>query len=107
MPGFIQLKRGSYKSDKPINVTGIDKTQTKAKCRQGSIENAIREPILYSFALSSPPCHKTYKEPRMKFFKKVNKPVLSHNTFSFEGDDHRPVDFKRETISFICQLIKI
>ena len=98
---------GSYKSDKPIKITGTDKIHLKCDCIQGSIVNGIREPILYSFALSSPPGHKLYKEPKIKLFKKVNKSVLSHITFYFEDDDHKPVDFKNETISFTCQLIKI
>ena len=105
--GFIQLIPGSYKSDKPINITGIDKVHLKCDCVQGSIVNGIREPILYSFALSSPPGHKIYKEPRIKLFKRVNKPVLSHITFYLEDDDHKPVDFSTEFISFTCQFVKI
>ena len=65
-----QIIAGSYKSDKPINITGIDKIHLKCDCKQGSIVNGKREPILYSFALSSPPGHKIYKEPRVKLFKK-------------------------------------
>ena len=105
--GFYQLIAGSYKSDRPINITGIDKIHLKCDCIQGSIVNGIREPILYSFALSSPPGQKIYKEPRVKLFKKINKSVLSHITFYFEDDDHNSVDFNGETISFTCQLIKI
>ena len=67
--GFYQLIPGLYKSDKPINITGIDKIQLKCDCIQGSIVNGVREPILYSFALSSPPGHRIYKEPRLKLFK--------------------------------------
>ena len=104
--GFYQIIAGSYKSDKPNNITGIDKVLLKADCIQGSLVNGIREPILYSFALSSPPGHKIYKEPRVKLFKKVNKPVLSHITFYLEDDGHEPVDFHNETIGFTCQLIK-
>ena len=105
--GFYQIIAGSYKSNRPINITGIDKNHLKCNCIQGSIVNGIREPILFSFALSSPPGHKIYKEPRVKLFKKINKSVLSHITFYFEDDDHKPVDFNNETISFPCQLIKI
>ena len=105
--GFYQLIAGSYKSDRPINITGIDKIHLKCDCIQGSIVNGIREPILYSFALSAPPGHKIYKERRIKLFKKVNKSVLSHITFYFEDDDYKAVDFHNETISFTCQLIKI
>ena len=105
--GLYQILAGSYKSDRPINITGIDKVHLKCDCIQGSIVNGVREPILYSFALSSPPGHKIYKEPRAKLFKKLNKSVLSHITFYFEDDDHKPVGFNGETISFTCQLIKI
>ena len=98
---------GSYKSDKPVSITGIDKIHLKCDCIQGSIVNGIRGPILYSFALSSPPGHKIYKEPRTKLFKKINKSVLSHIIFYFENDDHKPVDFHNETITITCQLNKI
>ena len=68
IPGFSEIKPGSCKSDKPINVTGIDKVHLKCDCIGGSIVNTIREPISYSFALLSPPGHKIYKEPRKNFF---------------------------------------
>ena len=105
--GFYQLIAGSHQGDKPINIMGIDKVHLKCDCIQGSIVNGVREPILYSFALSSPPRHKIYKEPRIKLFKKVNKSVLSHINFYIEDDDYKPIDFNGETISFTCQLIKI
>ena len=105
--GFYHLIAGSYKSDKPINITGIDKIHLKCDCIQRSIVNGKREPNLFSFALSSPPSHKIYKDPRIKLFKKINKSVLSHITFYFEDDDHKPVDFHDETISFTCQIIQI
>ena len=105
--GFYQLIAGSYKSDKPINITGIDKVHLKCDCIKGSIMNGVREPILYSFALDQPPGYKIYKEPKVKLFKKINKSVLSHITFYLEDDDYKPVDFNNETISFICQIIKI
>ena len=105
--GFYQLIPGSYKSDKPINITGIDKVHLKCDCVDGSIVNGTREPILYSFALDQPPGRKIYKEPKVKLFKKINKRVLSHITFYLEDDDYKPVNFNNEIISFTCQLIKI
>ena len=105
--GFYQLIAGSYKSNKPINISGIYKIQVKCDCIQGSIVNGKREPILYSFALSSHPGLKIYKEPRVKLFKKINKSVLSHISFYFEDDDHKSVNFNGGTTSFTCQLIRI
>ena len=71
--------------------------------------NGVREPILYSFALTSPPGYEIYKEPepRIKLFKRINGSLLSHITFCLENDDYKPVDFNNETKSFTCQLIKI
>ena len=63
--------------------------------------------MLFTFALYKPPGHKSYKEPRIEFFKKLNKSVLSHITFYIEDDDHKPVDFIGQMISFTCQLTKI
>ena len=105
--GFYQILPGSYKGNKPINITRIDKVHLKCDCIHGSIVNGVREPILFSFVLSFPPAHKIHIEPRVKLFKKVNKSVLSHITFYFEDDENKPVDFHNETIIFTCQLIKI
>ena len=54
---FYQSIAGWYESEKPINITGIDKTHLKSDSVQGSIVNGIRDPFLYSFALVSPPGH--------------------------------------------------
>ena len=70
IPSFIQLIPGSYNSDKPINITGIDKVHLKANCIKGSIVNGTREPIFYSFDLSSEQSYKIFKEPRNKLLKK-------------------------------------
>ena len=105
--GFYQLLGGSYKSNRPINITGIDKVHLKCDCFNGSIVNGIGEPILYASVLSYPPGHKTYFQPRVKLLKKKsNKSVLSPITFFLEDDDHKSVDFSGETMSFTCQLFK-
>ena len=56
--GFYQLIAGSYKSERPTDITRVDKVHLKCNCIQGSFVNAIREPILYSFALGKPPGQK-------------------------------------------------
>ena len=74
--GSIQLKQGRYKSNKHITITAIDKILLKSDCINGSIVNGIQESILYNFALSSSPDHKTYKTPRILLFEKKYKSVL-------------------------------
>ena len=44
--GFYQLIAGSYKSDRPINITGINKVHLKCDCIQGSMINGVRDSIL-------------------------------------------------------------
>ena len=66
--GFYQLISGSYKRDKPIIITGIDEIHLKCDCIQSSIVNGRREPLSYSFALSLPPGHKIFTEPRILNF---------------------------------------
>ena len=78
--GFYQLIAGSYKGDRPINITGIDKVHLNCDCITGSIINGVREPILYSFGLSPPPVHKIFTDSRVKLFKKIYKAVFSHIT---------------------------
>ena len=104
---FHQLTAGSYKSEKPVIITGIDKMHLKADCIQGTIVNSIRELILYSFALSSPPGHIFFEESRVRLLRKINKSVLTHLTFFSEDDDHKSVGSHNNTISFTCQLNKI
>ena len=72
---------GSYKSEKPDNITGIDEIHLKCDCIQGSIVNVVREPVLYSFALDQPPGHKIYKQPIIKLFENINNSILSPITF--------------------------
>ena len=56
--GFYYMFARPHKREKPINITGVDKVLLKCDCINGSIINGIRQPSLYSFALSSPPGHK-------------------------------------------------
>ena len=67
--GFVQLIPGSNRSDKPINITGFDKTPLNCDCINGSIVNGVREPILYSFGLHKPPGQKHTKNLDSDFLK--------------------------------------
>ena len=86
---------GPYKSHKAINKTSVDKFHFKCDFIIGSIVNGVREPISFNVGLDKPPDHKINKEPRKKFFEKINKYVLSQIIFYLEDDD-KPVDFNGE-----------
>ena len=59
--GFIQLIPGTYESEKPTNITGIDKIHPN-DCITGSFINRVRELILNSFALDKQRGYKFHKE---------------------------------------------
>ena len=69
--GFVQMIIGSYKSYKPVNITGIDKNHLKCDCLGGSIVNGVREPVLYSSTSEKPPGHKTHHTAKIQLFKKI------------------------------------
>ena len=47
--GFYRLIAGSYKSEKPINITGIDKVHLKCDCIIGSFVKIIRHTYFVFF----------------------------------------------------------
>ena len=104
--GCVRLIPGSFNSDRPNSISGVDKIHLNCDCINGKLVNDIREHIFYGFALNNPPGHKFYKEPRIKLFYKTNNSVLSHITVYLEDDDHKPADLNGETISFTCQFVE-
>ena len=98
---------GSHISEKPVMITTTDKVHLKCDCVHGSIVNGIREQILFSFNLSAPPGYKIIKEPNIILYKKINKTRLDGIQFFLEENNHNPVDFNGETLTFTIQIIKI
>ena len=98
---------GTHISEKPVMITTTDKVHLKCDCVDGSIVNGIREQILFSFNLSAPPGYKIIKEPNLILYKKINKTRLDSIQFFLEDNNHNPVDFNGETLTFTIQIIKI
>ena len=99
---------GVYPSDKIIlNLNTIEKIHLKCDCIDGSIQDGVRQPILYSFVLDKPAGYKVFCEPETIHYKKLNKSVLNTITFYLEDDNNKEVDFNQETVTFTLQMIKI
>ena len=98
---------GTHISEKPVMITTTDKVYLKCDCVDGSIVNGIREQILFSFNFSAPPGYKIIKEPNIILYKKINKTRLDSIQFFLEDNNHNPVDFNGETLTFTIQIIKI
>ena len=102
-----EYPEGTHTSEKPVMITTTDKVHLKCDCVDGSIVNGIREQILFSFNLNAPPGYKIIKEPNIILYKKINKTRLDSIQFFLEDNNHNPVDFNGETLTFTIQIIKI
>ena len=79
----------------------------KCDCIDGSIQDGVRQPILFTFVLDKPSAYKIFSEPETIHYKKINKSVLNTTTFYLEDDNNKEVDFNQETLTFTLQMIKI
>ena len=90
-----------------LNLNTINKIHLKCDCIYGSIQDRLRQPILFSFVLDKPSGYKVFCEPETIHYKKINKSVLNTITFYLEDNDHKEVNFNQETLTFTLQIIKI
>ena len=99
---------GVYTSDKIIlNLNTINKNHLNCDCIDGSIQDGVRQPILFSFVLDKPAGFKVFCEPETIHYKKINKSVVNTRTFYLEDDNNAEVNFNQETLTFTLQMIKI
>ena len=105
---YWDYKPGVYSSDKVIlNLNTINKIHLKCDCIDGSIQDGVRQAILYSFVLDKPAGYKIFCEPETIHYKKISKSVQNTVTFYLEDDNNEEVNFNGETLSFTLQMIKI
>ena len=99
---------GVYTSDKVIlNLNTTNKIHLKCDCIDGSIQDGVRQPIIFSFVLDKPSGYKVFCEPETIHYKKINKSVLNTITFYLEDDNNEEINFNQETLTFTLQMIKI
>ena len=98
---------GVYTSNKILNLSSTNKIHLKCDCIDGSIQDGVRQPILFSFVLDKPSGVKVFCTPETIHYKKINKSVLNTITFYLEDDSNEEVDFNQETLTFTLQMIKI
>ena len=106
-PSFDYKVPGVYSSDKILNLNTTNKIHLKCDCIDGSNQNGLRQPILYSFVLDKPSGYKIFSEPETIHYKKIKKSVSNTIKFYLEDDNNKEVDFNGETLTFTLQMIKI
>ena len=106
-PYFDYKVPGVYNSNEIFNLNTTNKIHLKCDCIDGSIQNGLRQPILYSFVLDKPSGYKIFSEPETIHYKKINESVLNTITFYLEVDNNEEVNFNGERLTFTLQMIKI
>ena len=106
-PYFNYKTPGVYISDKILNLNTTNKIHLKCDCIDSSIQDGLRQSILYSFVLDEKPGYKIFSEPETVHYKKINKSVLNSITFYLENENNEEIDFNGETLTFTLQMIKI
>ena len=105
--GWDYKHYNEYTSQKIVNLGSTNKIHLKCDCVNGSIQDGVRQPILYSFVLEKKPGYKVFCEPETIHYKKINKSVLKTITFYLEDDNNKEVNFNGETLTFTLEKIKI
>ena len=80
----LVLFPGVYPSDKIfLNLNTIDKIHLKCDCIDGSIQDGVRQPILFRFVLDKPSGYKVFCEPETIHYKKNKQICFEYNNFLF------------------------
>ena len=106
-PGWDYKHYNKYISQKIVNLSNTNKIHLKCDCIDGTIQDGIRQPILFSFVLDKPAGYKVFCEPESIHYKNLNKSVLDTIAFYLEDDNNEEVNFNEETLTFTLQMIKI
>ena len=106
-PGWDYKHYNQYISQKIVNLSNTNKIHFKCDAIDGSIQDGVRQPILFSFVLDKPSGYKVFCQPETFHYKKINKSVLNTLTFYLEDDDNEEVNFNEETLTFTLEMIKI
>ena len=59
-----------YVSQKIVNLSSTNKIHLECDCNDGSIQNGLRDPILFSFVLDKPSGYKVFSKTKTVLFKK-------------------------------------
>ena len=97
---------GVYTSDKLLYFYTRNKIHLKCDIIDGSVQDGVRQPILFSFVLKRPSGYKVFRQPETIHFEKINKSVLNTTTFYLEDNNNKEVIFLGETLNFTLQIIK-
>ena len=98
---------GVYISDQFLYLSTTNKIHLKCVCIDGSVQDGVRQPILFSFVLDKPSGYKVFCELETILYKKIKRSVLNTIRFLINDNNSEEVNFNGEVVTFTIQMIKI
>ena len=105
-PGCDYKHHIEYTSQNILTLNSTNKIHLKTDCIDGSIQNGIRQPIIFVLFWINRPDTKSFVNLKQNN-KRLIKSVLNTVTFYLEDDNNEEVHFNGETLTFTLQMIKI
>ena len=78
-PGWDYKHYNKYISQKILNLGSTNKINLKCDCIDGSIQDGVRKPILFSFVLDKKPGYKVFSKPETIHYKKNKQICFEYN----------------------------
>ena len=78
---FNSIAPGTYCNDKVLYLYTTNKIHSQCDGIDGSFQDGVRQPILFSFVLDKPSGYKVFCEPETVHYKNISKSVLNIITF--------------------------
>ena len=86
--GWDYKNCNEYLSQKSVHLSSTNRIHLKGDVIDGSIQDGVRQPILFSFVLDKPSGYKVFASPKTIHCEKINKSVLNTITFYSEDDNN-------------------
>ena len=77
-PGWDYKHYNQYLSQKIVNLSNTNKIHLKCDVIDGSIQDGVRQPILFSFVLDKPSGYKVFCEPETILYRKINQTCFEY-----------------------------
>ena len=106
-PYWVHESQNENVAEKITNLSSTNKIALYCDVIDGSIQDGIRQPILFSFVSNKPSGYIIFFEHETFHYRKTDKSVLDTKTSYVEDDNNEEVNFNGETLTFTLKIDKI
>ena len=101
----IVYRKGKYKSQKIIDIMGLNNMNIHCNIVSGAKDNVKDTDILYTFNLTEPPGYLINIIPTNILYQNVTKDRIEYIEFHIKDEHGRPIDLNGDVLSFTLHLV--